>query len=160
MRPKGKSSSWKTAGLVRQETRLFDSQTGETRAMRSKEEAHDYRYFPDPDLLPLEIPEALLTQLARELLELPDARQRRLQETYGLKAADATILTAEPERADYFEKVARGRRPQLVANWVLTELFGRLNRDNLDLAHSPVSPERLGELWILLRTRHFGEKSP
>ncbi len=145
-------------GHVRQETRLFDSQTGETRAMRSKEEAHDYRYFPDPDLLPLEIPEALLTQLARELPELPDARQKRLQETYGLKAADAAILTAEPERADYFERVARGRRPQLVANWVLTELFGRLNRDNLDLAHSPVEPESLGELLDLIENQTISGK--
>jgi aspartyl-tRNA(Asn)/glutamyl-tRNA(Gln) amidotransferase subunit B len=135
---------------VEQETRLFDSSKGETRSMRSKEEAHDYRYFPDPDLLPLELDEALIERLRAALPELPDAKRRRFVELLGLPAEDAVVLTAERASADYFEAAAAGRDAKLVANWVVHELFGQLNRAGLALADCQVAPAQLGALVDLV----------
>jgi len=139
-------------GTIDQETRLFDSAKGETRSMRSKEEAHDYRYFPDPDLLPLEIEQAYVDALARDLPELPDAKRARFIADYGLSAYDAGVLIAERENADYFEAVAKGRDGKLAANWVINELFGRLNKEAKDVEHSPVSAAQLGGLVDLIAT--------
>ena len=133
-------------GTVAQETRLFDTGRGVTRAMRSKEEAHDYRYFPDPDLLPLELEADWVEHLAAGLPELPDAKKARFTADYGLSAYDAGVLVAERENADYYEAVARGRDAKLAANWVITELFGALNKAGLDVARSPIPPDRLGGL--------------
>ncbi|HUF45011.1 MAG TPA: Asp-tRNA(Asn)/Glu-tRNA(Gln) amidotransferase subunit GatB, partial [Aestuariivirgaceae bacterium] len=116
-------------GTIEQETRLFDARKGETRSMRSKEEAHDYRYFPDPDLLPLELDEGWIDEIARSLPELPDEKKARFVAEYGLSAYDAGVLVAERQSADYFEAVARGRDGKTAANWVVNELFGRLNRE-------------------------------
>src|SRR3954469_16082420 len=116
-------------GSIDQETRLFDPGRGETRSMRSKEEAHDYRYFPDPDLLPLEFTQAYVDDLAQHLPELPDEKKARFERDYALSAYDAGVLVGERETADYFEAVGRGRDAKVAANWVLNELFGRLNRD-------------------------------
>jgi len=138
-------------GTVEQETRLFDSNRGETRSMRTKEEAHDYRYFPDPDLLPLELEDDFIESIRAGLPELPDAKQARFIEQYGLSAYDAEVLVAEKASADYFETATRGRDPKLVANWVITELFGALNRAGRDIALSPVTPERLGKLVDLIQ---------
>ena len=154
-------------GTVEQETRLFDAERGETRSMRTKEEAHDYRYFPDPDLLPLELDEAFIAAFERTLPELPDAKKARFMRAYGLSAYDAEVLVAEKASADYFEAAlapteaekprAAGaaaptpRDPKLVANWLLTELFGALNRAGRDLAHSPITPDRLGALVDLIQ---------
>jgi aspartyl-tRNA(Asn)/glutamyl-tRNA(Gln) amidotransferase subunit B len=137
-------------GTIDQETRLFDSVKGETRSMRSKEEAHDYRYFPDPDLLPLEFSQDYVDDLARHLPELPDEKRTRFVEAYGLSAYDATVLVAERDNADYFEAVAKGRDGKLSANWVINELFGRLNKEGRDIAHSPVSAAQLGGLVDLI----------
>ena len=137
-------------GSIVQETRLFDPQKGETRPMRTKEEAHDYRYFPDPDLLPLELEQAWVDRLAAELPELPDARKARFVSDFGLSPYDADVLVAEKEVADYFEMVAEGRDPKLAANWVINELAGRLNREGLAIAASPVSAEKLGAIIDLI----------
>jgi aspartyl-tRNA(Asn)/glutamyl-tRNA(Gln) amidotransferase subunit B len=137
-------------GTVEQETRLFDAARGETRSMRSKEEAHDYRYFPDPDLLPLELEQAWVDELAKGLPELPDARHARFVREYGLSVYDAGVLTAERESADYFEEVARGRDGKLAANWVINELFGRLNKEGRDIEASPVSAARLAGILDLI----------
>jgi aspartyl-tRNA(Asn)/glutamyl-tRNA(Gln) amidotransferase subunit B len=118
--------------------------------MRSKEEAHDYRYFPDPDLLPLEFSQDYVDDLARHLPELPDEKRTRFVEAYGLSAYDATVLVAERDNADYFEAVAKGRDGKLSANWVINELFGRLNKEGRDIAHSPVSAAQLGGLVDLI----------
>ena len=125
-------------GSIHQETRLFDAKTGETRSMRSKEEAHDYRYFPDPDLLPLELTQAYVDRLAKDLPELPDAKRARFIADYGLSPYDADVLIAEKESADYFESVAKGRDAKQAANWVVNELFGRLNKEGRSIADSPV----------------------
>ncbi len=122
--------------MIQQETRLFDPKAGETRSMRSKEEAHDYRYFPDPDLLPLELTQDFVDGLAKGLPELPDAKKARLVADYGLSAYDAGVLVGERENADYFESVVGalkdGKRDgKVAANWVNNELFGRLNKDGL-----------------------------
>jgi aspartyl-tRNA(Asn)/glutamyl-tRNA(Gln) amidotransferase subunit B len=135
-----------TGGTIEQETRLFDAIKGETRPMRTKEEAHDYRYFPDPDLLPLELEEALIARIEAGLPELPDAKKARFIEQYGLSAYDAEVLVAERAAADYFEQAAEGRDAKLVANWVIGDLFGALNRAGRDIARAPVTPERLGRL--------------
>ena len=137
-------------GSIEQETRLFDPARGETRSMRSKEEAHDYRYFPDPDLLPLELDGAFVDELKRHLPELPDAKRIRFMTQYGLSAYDADVLVAERENADYFEAVAQGRDGKLAANWVVNELFGRLNKEGLDIADSPVSAGQLGSILSLI----------
>jgi aspartyl-tRNA(Asn)/glutamyl-tRNA(Gln) amidotransferase subunit B len=141
---------WESGGVLEQETRLFDPQRGVTRAMRSKEEAHDYRYFPDPDLLPLVIDEAWLEELRANLPELPDAKKRRFMQQYGLSGYDATLLVGEKATADYFEEVAKGRDAKLCANWMIGELFAALNRTGRGIEQSPVSAQALGELLDLL----------
>ena len=137
-------------GTIDQETRLFDPGKGETRSMRSKEEAHDYRYFPDPDLLPLELDQAYVDEIAQDLPELPDGKKARFIADYGLSPYDAGVLVAEREAADFFEAVARGRDGKAAANWVINELFGRLNREGIDIAASPVSAEQLGAIVDLI----------
>jgi aspartyl-tRNA(Asn)/glutamyl-tRNA(Gln) amidotransferase subunit B len=137
-------------GSIEQETRLFDAAKGETRSMRSKEEAHDYRYFPDPDLLPLELTAEAVEALKAELPELPDEKKARFIATFGLSAYDAGVLVAERETADYFETVAKGRDAKAAANWVINELFGRLNKQGETIASSPVSAEQLGGMLDLI----------
>ena len=133
-------------GKIDQQTRLFDANQGVTRNMRSKEEAHDYRYFPDPDLLPLELDADWVEQLRRELPELPDAKKERFIAEYGLSADDAGVLVGETETAEYFEQVAAGRDGKLAANWVMGELFAALNAAGLEISASPVSAAQLGGL--------------
>jgi len=137
-------------GTIDQETRLFDPRSGETRSMRSKEEAHDYRYFPDPDLLPLEFSQEYVDELARGLPELPDQKKARFVSEYGLSDYDAAVLVAERESADYFEAVATGRDGKLAANWVINELFGRLNKEGLEIGGAPVSAAQLGGILDLI----------
>ncbi|MDB5543598.1 MAG: gatB [Hyphomicrobiales bacterium] len=137
-------------GKIDQETRLFDPGRGETRSMRSKEEAHDYRYFPDPDLLPLEFDQAYVDALAQGLPELPDEKRARFIADYGLPSYDAGVLVMEREAADYFEAVARGRDAKAAANWVINELFGRLNKEGKTIATSPVSAQQLGGIVDLI----------
>jgi aspartyl-tRNA(Asn)/glutamyl-tRNA(Gln) amidotransferase subunit B len=137
-------------GKIDQETRLFDPSKGETRSMRSKEEAHDYRYFPDPDLLPLELEQSWVDTLAKELPELPDAKRARFIGDYGLSTYDASVLVAERESADFYEAVAKGSDGKLAANWVINELFGRLNKEGLDIGASPISTAQLGGLVRLI----------
>jgi aspartyl-tRNA(Asn)/glutamyl-tRNA(Gln) amidotransferase subunit B len=145
-------------GAVEQETRLYDPNRGETRSMRSKEEAHDYRYFPDPDLLPLELDEAWIDAIAAGLPELPDARRARYVADYGMTEYDAGVLTAEAETARYFEAVAAGRDGKQAANWVINELFGRLNKEGLGLEASPVDPRQLGGLIDLVGSGEISGK--
>ena len=139
-------------GVIEQETRLFDPDKGETRSMRSKEEAHDYRYFPDPDLLPLELSPSLVADLRKELPELPDEKKARFVRDYALSDYDAGVLVAERETADYFESVLEGgkRDAKLAANWVINELTGRLNREGKDIAASPVNAAQLGAILDLM----------
>ena len=137
-------------GTVDQETRLYDPDKGETRSMRSKEEAHDYRYFPDPDLLPLEIEQAWVDDIAANLPELPDQKKARFMGDFGLSEYDANVLTAELDAAGYFEEVAAGRDGKMAANWVINELFGRLKKDDRDITDSPVSPAQLGGIIDLI----------
>ena len=137
-------------GSVDQETRLYDPDKGETRSMRSKEEAHDYRYFPDPDLLPLEIEKAWVDEIAAKLPELPDEKKTRFINDFGLSDYDANVLTAELDAAQYFEAVAQNRDGKLAANWVINELFGRLKKDDTDITESPVSPDQLGAVIDLI----------
>ena len=137
-------------GEVVQETRLYDPDKNETRSMRSKEEAHDYRYFPDPDLLPLEIEQAWVDEIAASLPELPDEKKARFVGDFGLSEYDANVLTAEAENAEFFEAAAQGRDGKTVANWVINELFGRLNREGVGIAESPVSPAQLGGIVDLI----------
>jgi len=137
-------------GTVDQETRLFDPVKVETRSMRSKEDAHDYRYFPDPDLLPLEIEQAWIDEIKATLPELPDQKRARFESEYGISHYDAGVLIADAEKAEYFETVATGRDAKLAANWVTQELFGYLNKEGLELADSPVSAEALGGLIALI----------
>jgi len=140
-----------SGGSVDQETRLYDPDKGETRSMRSKEEAHDYRYFPCPDLLPLEIEQGWVDHIRDTLPELPDEKKARFIKDFGLSDYDASVLTAETDAADYFEKVAEGRDGKMAANWVINELFGRLKKDDRSLADSPVSPEQLGGVISLIQ---------
>ncbi|MCK0197618.1 Asp-tRNA(Asn)/Glu-tRNA(Gln) amidotransferase subunit GatB [Ancylobacter sp. 6x-1] len=137
-------------GVIEQETRLFDPGRGETRSMRSKEEAHDYRYFPDPDLLPLEFDQAFVDALAAHLPELPDEKKARFVKVYGLSAYDADVLVAEKETAAYYEEVAAGRDAKAAANFVINELFGRLNKEGKDIASSPVSAAQIGAIVDLI----------
>ena len=137
-------------GQIEQETRLFDPAKGVTRSMRSKEEAHDYRYFPDPDLLPLELTQDYVDALRKDLAELPDEKRQRFIERYGLSAYDAGVLTAERESAEFFEAVAKGRDGKIAANWVINELFGRLNKEGLEISASPVSSAQLGSIIDLI----------
>ncbi|MEM7238843.1 MAG: Asp-tRNA(Asn)/Glu-tRNA(Gln) amidotransferase subunit GatB, partial [Pseudomonadota bacterium] len=137
-------------GTVDQETRLYDPAKGETRSMRSKEEAHDYRYFPDPDLLPLEFEQALVDGIAATLPELPDAKKARFVADYGVTEYDAGVLIAERASADFFEAVANGRDGKQAANWVINELFGRLNKEGVAIDASPVSAPQLGGIIDLI----------
>ncbi|MCH8166978.1 MAG: Asp-tRNA(Asn)/Glu-tRNA(Gln) amidotransferase subunit GatB [Proteobacteria bacterium] len=137
-------------GTVAQETRLYDPARGETRSMRSKEEAHDYRYFPDPDLLPLEIDQALVDRVAASLPELPDAKKARFVADYRVTEYDASVLTADLASADFYEAVAEGRDGKQAANWVINELFGRLNKESHAIADSPVSAGQLGGIIDLI----------
>ena len=137
-------------GTIAQETRLFDVKAGTTRSMRSKEEAHDYRYFPDPDLLPLEFDEAWVEAIRADLPELPDAKKARFMEVYGLSAYDAGVLVAERDPADFYEEVAKGRDAKIAANWVTGDFFAALNKAGLDIEKSPVSAAALGKLLDLL----------
>ena len=141
---------WEAGGTVQQETRLFDPGRGETRSMRSKEDAHDYRYFPDPDLLPLVLEEDWVAQLKAALPELPDAKRARFVAEYGLSPYDAAVLVAEKETASFFETVAKGRDPKLAANWMMGDFFAALNRTGRSIENSPVSAAALGRLLDLL----------
>ncbi|MFO1068000.1 MAG: Asp-tRNA(Asn)/Glu-tRNA(Gln) amidotransferase subunit GatB [Geminicoccaceae bacterium] len=137
-------------GKVVQETRLFDAARGETRSMRGKEEAHDYRYFPDPDLLPLTLTAEYIEAIRRSLPELPDEKKARFMRDHGLSAYDAGVLVAEAATADYFEAAAKGHDAKQVANWIINELFGLLAKAGKDIATSPVSPAQLGGLLDIL----------
>jgi len=141
-------------GKIEQETRLFDPDKGETRSMRTKEEAHDYRYFPDPDLLPLELAPSLVEDLRKNLPELPDEKKSRFMRDYALSTYDADVLIAEQDMAAYFETVAKrhadARDAKLAANWVINELAGRLNREDKDIAAAPVSAAKLGTILDLI----------
>jgi len=137
-------------GKIVQETRLYDPTAGETRSMRSKEEANDYRYFPDPDLLPLELEQAWIDEIRANLPELPDDKRRRLMADYGLSQYDAVVLISEQAKADYFEAAARGRDAKLVANWVTNELSARLAADGKDFSQSPLPAAHVGELVALI----------
>jgi aspartyl-tRNA(Asn)/glutamyl-tRNA(Gln) amidotransferase subunit B len=137
-------------GKVVQETRLYDPDKNETRSMRSKEEAHDYRYFPDPDLLPLEIEQAWVDDIHARMPELPDAKKARFMADYGLTDYDANVLTADLVSARYFDEVAKGRDGKMAANWVINELFGRLKKEGHDITESPVSASQLGGIIDLI----------
>jgi aspartyl-tRNA(Asn)/glutamyl-tRNA(Gln) amidotransferase subunit B len=142
-------------GAIDQETRLYDPAKGETRSMRSKEEAHDYRYFPDPDLLPLEFGEAYVAELKADLPELPDQKKARFIAEFGLSPYDASVLVAERESADFYETVLAAladgvRDGKLAANWVINELFGRLNKEGRDIQGSPMSAAQLGTIVDLI----------
>ena len=141
---------WEQGGAVEQETRLFDPARGETRGLRSKEDAHDYRYFPDPDLLPLVLDEAWIETLRAGLPELPDAKRARFVSEYGLSPYDAAVLVADQDTAAFYEAVARGRDPKQAANWMTGDFFAALNRTGRTIANSPVSAGNLGALLDLL----------
>ena len=147
-----------SGGTVDQETRLYDPEKGETRSMRSKEEAHDYRYFPDPDLLPLELEQSWVDEIALSLPELPDDKKARFISSFGLSEYDASVLTAEVEAANYFETVAANRDGKMVANWVINDLFGRLKKDDLEITASPVSPMQLGQIIDLIKNGEINGK--
>jgi|TARA_B100001059_G_scaffold2708_1_gene2179 aspartyl-tRNA(Asn)/glutamyl-tRNA(Gln) amidotransferase subunit B len=139
-----------SGGKINQETRLFDTSTGETRSMRSKEDAHDYRYFPDPDLLPLEFSESWVQEIKKTLPELPDSLKIRLVNDFGITPYDASILVEEKDYVEFYQKAANGKDGKLTANWMITELFGALKKENLSLSNSPVTPENLGQLITLI----------
>ncbi|MSO97890.1 MAG: Asp-tRNA(Asn)/Glu-tRNA(Gln) amidotransferase subunit GatB [Rhodospirillaceae bacterium] len=141
---------YESGGKIDQETRLYDSNKGETRTMRSKEFAHDYRYFPDPDLLPLEFDEAYVAAIKAKLPELPDDKKDRFMREYGLTAYDAGVLVAEKENADFFETVAKGRDAKLANNWVSNNLFSVINTRGITIAESPISAKNLGRLIDLI----------
>jgi aspartyl-tRNA(Asn)/glutamyl-tRNA(Gln) amidotransferase subunit B len=145
-------------GSVHQETRLYDPDKGETRSMRSKEEAHDYRYFPCPDLLPLEIDQAWVDDIAASMPELPDAKKARFMTDFGLTDYDANVLTADLDSAGFFETVARGRDGKITANWVINELFGRLNKESLTIANTPMSADQLGGIIDLITSGEISGK--
>jgi aspartyl-tRNA(Asn)/glutamyl-tRNA(Gln) amidotransferase subunit B len=137
-------------GTIDQETRLYDPTKNETRSMRSKEDAHDYRYFPDPDLLPLELDPAWVKRIQDSLPELPDDKRRRLMSQYGLSAYDAGVLIIEGARADFFEAAAKGRDAKLTANWVANELLGHLAKDGLEISDSPLGAADIAGLVELI----------
>ncbi|MGI9407152.1 MAG: Asp-tRNA(Asn)/Glu-tRNA(Gln) amidotransferase subunit GatB [Hyphomicrobiaceae bacterium] len=145
-------------GTIDQETRLFDPDNGETRSMRSKEEAHDYRYFPCPDLLPITLTQAYVDELAAALPELPDDKKARLIADFGLSPYDAEVLVADTTTAAYFETVAKDRDPKIAANWVMGELFAALNRLDIGIAESPVSAAHLGELIDLVTDKTLSNR--
>jgi aspartyl-tRNA(Asn)/glutamyl-tRNA(Gln) amidotransferase subunit B len=137
-------------GTIDQETRLYDAEKNETRSMRSKEEAHDYRYFPDPDLLPLEIEQKWVEEIYNDLPELPDEKKIRFIKEFNVTEYDASVLTADLADAEYFEKIAKGRDGKQAANWVINELFGRLNKADLSIDNSPISTNQLGDILDLI----------
>lgn len=145
-------------GSIDQQTRLFDPRKGETRSMRSKEEAHDYRYFPDPDLLPLEVEASWIADIKASLPELPDEKKARLINDFGLTPYDAEVLIMEPASASYFEQVAGGRDGKLAANWVINELFGRLNKEGKDIEDSPISAGQLGAIVDMISDKTISGK--
>jgi aspartyl-tRNA(Asn)/glutamyl-tRNA(Gln) amidotransferase subunit B len=145
-------------GKIDQETRLYDPKKSETRSMRSKEEAHDYRYFPDPDLLPLELEQAWVDNIKATLPELPDDKKARFVSAYGLSGYDADVLSAERPSADYFEAVAKGRDGKQSANWVINELLGRLNKEDKTFETSPISPAQIGGLVDLITSNVISGK--
>jgi aspartyl-tRNA(Asn)/glutamyl-tRNA(Gln) amidotransferase subunit B len=149
---------WEAGGEVQQETRLFDPHRGVTRSMRSKEDAHDYRYFPDPDLLPLVLQEDWVAALKASLPELPDAKRARFIQDYGLTPYDAAVLVAERATADFYETVAKGRDAKLAANWVMGDFFAMLNKSGLAIEDSPVSAEALGGLLDLMADKTINGK--
>jgi aspartyl-tRNA(Asn)/glutamyl-tRNA(Gln) amidotransferase subunit B len=141
---------YEDGGEVVQETRLYDSNKDETRSMRSKEEAHDYRYFPDPDLLPIDLSQEFVDKIKKTLPELPDAKKQRFIDDYGLARDDAATLIVDQETANFFESVAKGFDPKLAANWVIHELFAILNKKGLSISESPVTSANLGKLVGLI----------
>jgi aspartyl-tRNA(Asn)/glutamyl-tRNA(Gln) amidotransferase subunit B len=148
-----------SGGTIPQETRLFNPDTGETASMRSKEHAHDYRYFPEPDLAPLRISDAMLNEIRARMPELPAQKRARFIEGYGLREYDANVLTASRPIAEYFEKaVERSGEPKMTANWVMGDLLGALNAEGKGIAESPVAPERLGELVALIQQGEISGK--
>jgi aspartyl-tRNA(Asn)/glutamyl-tRNA(Gln) amidotransferase subunit B len=149
---------WEDGGEVVQETRLFDPNKGETRAMRTKEFAHDYRYFPDPDLLPVKLEDGFVEQIKSTLPELPDEKKARLINDLGLSAYDAGVIVADRETAAYFEEAADGHDAKTVTNWLTTNLFGALNKRGLDIGNSPVSAKHLGELVGLIEDETISTK--
>ena len=145
-------------GKIKQETRLWDPNKLETRSMRSKEEAHDYRYFPDPDLLPLELDPKWIAEIKTTLPELPDEKKNRFMKDYGLQKYDATVLIAEKTRAEYFETAANDSDAKLAANWILNELLGLLNKDGKDITESPVQAKQIGGLVALIKDNTISGK--
>tara|TARA_B100001778_G_C18387656_1_gene538287 strand:+ start:18 stop:776 length:759 start_codon:yes stop_codon:yes gene_type:complete len=137
-------------GLINQETRLFDTKKNQTRSMRSKEDAHDYRYFPDPDLLPLEFNDQFIEDIKSEIPELPDQKKDRFIEKFKLSPYEATILVSDLETSKYFEKVIKNSDVKLSANWITGELFALLNEKNIEIDQSPISPENLSKLINLI----------
>jgi aspartyl-tRNA(Asn)/glutamyl-tRNA(Gln) amidotransferase subunit B len=147
-----------SGGEIQQETRLFDSSTGETRTMRSKENAHDYRYFPDPDLLPLILTQDYVDAIKATMPELPDEKKARYIREYGLSAYDAGVIVAEKATTEYFEQLATKHDPKLVSNWMTGELFGRLNKMGIEIENSPISTEQLGGLIALIEDNTISGK--
>jgi len=141
---------YEKGGTIAQQTRKFDQLTGQTKFMRLKEYADDYRYFPEPDLPPLDLTDEYIAQIKKEMVELPDAKKERFMKDYGLTAYDADLLIESIETADFFEKAAKGHDGKKVANWILGDFFARLNADKLTLSNSPVKPEMIGELVDLI----------
>ena len=145
-------------GTISQETRLFDASNGTTRTMRSKEDAHDYRYFPDPDLLPLVLEQSFVDRIKATLPELPDEKKRRYIDDMHLSPYDASVLVADQETAEFFEIVAKSQDPKLAANWITAELFGRLNKAGLSINESPVTPDKLSGMLSLISDKTISGK--
>ena len=145
-------------GVIDQETRLFDTSTGETRSMRSKEDAHDYRYFPDPDLLPLELSDSQISEIRSDMPELPDQLIERLISEYGITKYDANVIAEEKEYVHYYENSAKNRDGKLVVNWMTSELFGLLKKNNIQFNQNPISPNYLNELVELIENKTISGK--
>ena len=145
-------------GEIDQETRLFDTSTGETRSMRSKEDAHDYRYFPDPDLLPLELSDSQISEIRSDMPELPDQLVERLISEYGITKYDANVIAEEKEYVHYYENSAKNRDGKLVVNWMTSELFGLLKKNNIQFNQNPISPNYLNELVELIENKTISGK--
>ncbi len=145
-------------GVIDQETRLFDTSTGETRSMRSKEDAHDYRYFPDPDLLPLELSDSQISEIRSDMPELPDQLVERLISQYGITKYDANVIAEEKEYVHYYENSAKNREGKLVVNWITSELFGLLKKNNIQFNQNPISPNYLNELVELIENKTISGK--
>ena len=144
--------------VIDQETRLFDTSTGETRSMRSKEDAHDYRYFPDPDLLPLELSDSQISEIRSDMPELPDQLVERLISEYGITKYDANVIAEEKEYVHYYENSAKNRDGKLVVNWMTSELFGLLKKNNIQFNQNPISPNYLNELVELIENKTISGK--